>query len=291
MPKYSTFAILSLIFGFLSLIPFLGFITMIPAIVLGILGIRDCNKQNLNGKGLAIVGLVFGCVVLFLTSIVVFTLNGSNEVSDSLDESSVVVDNSASQTEDEEEIIYSIDENIPVDYLTYKVTNVETFTEMGSTFLKEETNGKFIKVYIEITNNALETKQLFSPRFTIVDSLDRSYDEFSGYGLYISDGFDFGQQLQPGLSESGAVVFEMPKDSEELTLVINGDWLSMTEVKISLDQINDVRIDTTLEDEQDAMIEESMNKCSAPFKCFSSCDEYMDVGQKDCSAGEVCCMS
>ena len=73
-------------------------------------------------------------------------------------------------------------------------------------------------------------------------------------------------------------------------------------MKVALSNIKNIGKDTTQEQEQEEMmdeamqeseqmIEEMMNKCNAPFKCSSSCPEYMDVGQKDCPSGQVCCMS
>ena len=119
--------------------------------------------------------------------------------------------------------------------------------------------------------------------------------------MYIADYLEFGKQLQPGLATSGALVFEMPKDSQDLKLIITGDWLSNAEVKIKLSNIKDIGKDTTQKEEQDKvmdeamkegeeMMEELMNKCSSPFKCSSSCPDMMDVGQKDCPSGQVCCM-
>ena len=165
----------------------------------------------------------------------------------------------------------------------------------------KETNGKFIKVYLEITNNAKETKQIFSPRFRIEDNQERQYDRLSDDMMYINDYLEFGKQLQPGLTTSGATVFELPKDSMELKLIIKGDWVSISEIKISLDNIKNIGKDTTQKEEQDKimdeamqeseeMMEELMNKCSSPFKCSSSCPDMMAVGQKDCPSGQVCCM-
>lgn len=205
------------------------------------------------------------------------------------------------KTETPKETIYLMNQDIDVDYITYKVTKAETFTEMGTSMFNKETEGKFVKVYLRLTNNAQETKQIFTPRFKIQDSKERKYDRLSDDMMYISDYLEFGKQLQPGLGTSVAIVFELPKDSEDLKLIISGDWVSTAEVKIKLSNIQDIGADTTQKDEQDKMMDEAMaesekqmeelmNKCSAPFKCSSSCSEYMDVGQKDCPSGQVCCM-
>ena len=195
-----------------------------------------------------------------------------------------------------------MNQNVDIDYLTYKVTKVETFTEMGISLFKKETNGKFVKVYIEITNNAKETKEIFSPRFKLEDNQERKYDRISDDILYISDGLELGKQLQPGLMTSGAIVFEMPKDSSDLFLLISGDWLSVSEVKIALSNVKNIGKETTLKEEQDEMwneameeseekVEEIMGKCNSPYKCSSDCAVASDVGQKDCSSEQVCCLT
>ena len=151
-----------------------------------------------------------------------------------------------------------IGENVEVDYLGYKVTKAETFTEMGTSVFGKETNGKFVKVYLGITNNAKETKQIFTPRFKLVDNQDRQFDRLSDDILYISDGLELGKQLQPSLTASGAIVFELPSDSEDLKLVIRGDWISTNEVVVELSSIKDIGKDTTQKDEQDKMMDETM---------------------------------
>lgn len=156
--------------------------------------------------------------------------------------------------------LYSVNEDIQVDYLTYRVTNAETFTEMGSSIFKKETNGKFVKVYLEITNNAKETKEIFSPRFRIIDNQERKYDRVSDDIFYINDPLEFGKQLQPSLTTSGAIVFELPKDSSDLKLIISGDWLSATEIMVELNNIKNIGKDTTLKEEQNKILEEAMEE-------------------------------
>ncbi len=148
-----------------------------------------------------------------------------------------------------------MNETIVVDYLAYKVTKVETFTEMGSSMFKEETTGKYIKVYLEILNNAKETEYIFSPRFKIEDNQERKCDRLSDDMMYISDYIEFGQDLQPGLSVDVAIVFELPKDPENLVLLVSGDWISISEIKVSLDNIENIGADTTQQDESDDMDE------------------------------------
>jgi len=186
--------------------------------------------------------------------------------------------------------LYSMNQPVPVDYLTYTVTKAETFTEMGNEFVNKKTEGMFVKVYLKILNNAKETKDIFTPRFTLVDDKGRSFERLSDDVLYIADGLEFGKALQPGLGTSGAIVFEMPTDVKGMALAIRGDWISSSEVIVQIDSITNIGKDTTLEQKVKGQIEESMSKCNLPFKCKSSCSQYLDVGQKDCPNGQVCCM-
>ena len=182
-------------------------------------------------KKLLIVGLIFTLIVL--SGCVEFPEEVSKDTSTKADTDVVAPTKQEAPKEDVKETIYSMNKDVNVDYLTYKVTKAETFTEMGTSMFNKETNGKFIKVYLEITNNAKETKQIFSPRFRIMDNQERQYDRLSDDMMYINDYLEFGKQLQPGLTASGAIVFELPKDSTELKLVIKGDWVSISEIKIS----------------------------------------------------------
>ena len=155
---------------------------------------------------------------------------------------------------------YNIGESINLDYLTYKVHKAESFTKMGTSMMKKETNGKFIKLYLSILNKAKETKQIFSPRFTLIDSQDRQFDQAVEATLYIKDFILFGEQLQPGLPLEGAIVFELPKDANNLKLKVVGDWLSISEVIINLNNIQDIGQDTTMQDELDTQMEDIMEQ-------------------------------
>lgn len=211
---------------------------------------------------LAFIGFLFLCMVI---AAFVFGMDSSDTGTNNIEientgQEALTNNQESPSTEDEQkpEKVYSMNENIVVDYLSYKITKAETFNEMGVVVYNKETNGKFIKVYMDITNNAKETKNIFSPRFEIEDNQGRIYHRLSDDIIYIADYIEFGKQLQPGLTASGAIVFELPKDSSELKLVVSGDFLSVSEIKVDLSNIQDIGKDTTLKDEQDAMMEEVM---------------------------------
>jgi len=70
--KTSLLAILSLVFGCLFIIPFIGIIFSLPALILGIIALVAISKEEnkLKGRGLAISGIVLGAVGIILIPIV-----------------------------------------------------------------------------------------------------------------------------------------------------------------------------------------------------------------------------
>jgi hypothetical protein len=204
-------------------------------------------------KTISILAIIFS--VIFLSACVEFPETVNSKIDSSTQNKLSAQIENQEITKDK---IYSILEDINVDYLNYKVTKVETFTEMDSYFINKKTEGKFIKVSLEIKNMAKETKQIFTPRFTLIDSQERRFSELAGDSSYIADGLEWIPQLQPGLAISGAIVFEVPKDSENLTLEISGDFMSNTKVQVFLSKIQNIGKDTTLKDEADKKINDLM---------------------------------
>jgi type II secretory pathway pseudopilin PulG len=68
-------AITSLVFGCLFLIPFLGFLFSLAAIVLGIIALVSIskNKETIKGQGLAIAGIVLGSIGVIVIPIIAIT--------------------------------------------------------------------------------------------------------------------------------------------------------------------------------------------------------------------------
>lgn len=201
------------------------------------------------------------------------------------------VQSPAAPSQTSKEKVIGLGETIQVDDLTYKVVKAESFTKMGSSVFNKETTGKFVKVYIEITNQSNKSQYILTPRFEMIDSQGRQFDSYPNTMLYIADAIDFIPQLQPGLTLSGAEVFEMPKDATGLMLEISGDWLSLSKVTVKIDDINDIGQDTTLQVQNDKTTQDILSQCNTPFKCSDSCAQYTDVGQKDCPSGQLCCYS
>lgn len=273
--KITLGGILSWIFGVIFALAGLGaftsssFVAGFTFLIMGAVLLPPMNKlfkEKMNfelSTGIKIAVIIIGFVVVGMTM-------NTNTTPTKTDNSQVATNNQVNtpvetqketqikEPETPKETIYSMNQDIGVDYITYKVTKAETFTEMGTSMFKKETDGKFVKVYLKLTNNAQETKQIFSPRFKIEDSKGRKYDRLSDDMMYIADYLEFGKQIQPGLTTSGAIVFELPTDSTDMKLIISGDWVSVSQVKVALSNIQNIGKDTTQKDKQDAIMDEAM---------------------------------
>ncbi|MBW2989123.1 DUF4352 domain-containing protein [Candidatus Woesearchaeota archaeon] len=240
-------------------------------------------------------------LLIILLVLVVLIISGCGDVEvtgDAVPNTGTVIQEEKPKFRDD---VYSMNEAIRAGHLTYKATKVETFAKMGTSIFEKETDGKFVKIYLSITNKAKETKEMLTPGFKLIDSQDRKFDRFLEDMMHIADYLEFGKQLQPGLEESGAIIFEVPKDSKGLKLEIRGDWLSTAKITIDLSDIRDIGADTTqkerMEDIAEDMeeggytIEDMIIKCRSPFKCSSNCVQDSDIGRKDCPSGHLCCMT
>ena len=177
-------------------------------------------------------------LTLFLVFLI-FLINACSEqelqqATEELEETVEELEQAEKDTEKVTETI-KIGDEVQVDDLTYKVDKVETYTSIGDDLFGKETQGLFYKVYLTITNNAKESKNIFSPRFKIIDDEGYSYDSDTEAEIYIDDAIGFGEQLQPRLALSGAKIFELPTIAKNLKLEISGDWLSIERVVVELD--------------------------------------------------------
>lgn len=114
--------------------------------------------------------------------------------------------------------------------MAFAVTNFTTAKTLGSSFTKKDAQGTFQVISLKITNQSKETKTIDSSMFQLTDSqgrtFDRSVEGQSAQG-FSEGGFDlFLQQVQPGLSVNGDIVFDIPADATGLQLIVKGSVFS-----------------------------------------------------------------
>lgn len=100
----------------------------------------------------------------------------------------------------------------------YTVTSVSTTDRIGGEY-GVAADGVFVVVELEITNRASESFTISSNLFTLVDGQDREFDVDTDGASYAEESIIF-EQLNPDVTTSGVIVFDVPADQESRSLRI-----------------------------------------------------------------------
>ena len=117
----------------------------------------------------------------------------------------------------------------------YTINSADTYEVIGGQFSKEEPDGIFLVVQMELTNRGDESFSISTRAYSAIDSNGNSFDPDTGAGFSIdqddrieaeSISFD---QLNPGLSTSGALVFDVPEGEEMRLRIEPTGWLDTSD--------------------------------------------------------------
>jgi hypothetical protein len=126
----------------------------------------------------------------------------------------------------------------------YTVNSVDAYNTIGSDMIGEDASGVFVVVVLEMTNQSDETIDVSSNHLKLVDDQDREFDANAGAGAYVesddritAEGFAF-EQLNPGLSTSGAVIYDVsPGTTYELLVEPVGIFSTANSKRVDLGEI------------------------------------------------------
>lgn len=127
-------------------------------------------------------------------------------------------------------VVAKIGEAVTDKDLSFTVSGVKIASSVGNSYTNKTAQGIFTIVTVKIANNTKETKTIDSSAFQIIDSqgrkFDRSIEGQTAQGLSQGQVDLFLQQVQPSLSVTGDVVFDIPKDATGLKLLVKGSMFS-----------------------------------------------------------------
>lgn len=100
--------------------------------------------------------------------------------------------------------------------IKYTVKNASLAREIGTSSISTEADGVFLVAILIMENIGDETIDVTSRHLRLIDSQDREFDADTGAAYYIdqdsrfnTEGITF-EQLQPGLRQTRAIVFDVP---------------------------------------------------------------------------------
>jgi hypothetical protein len=141
--------------------------------------------------------LVGGCAALIGSA--------ANEVSKELAE------DSSGDVSDPSEVkaTASLNEPLSLKGTTYKVTDVRTADSVGDSYSRERANGTFVIVDVQLTNEKKEPATIMANALTLVGGNGSAYSTSDDAFLALDDELIL-EEIQPGVSERGKLVYDLP---------------------------------------------------------------------------------
>jgi len=177
--------------------------------------------------------IITGCLALFIFFIIIGLVSGDSNNNPSSQSSAPKSSTSAKNNEEasqKEVVAAKIGDTVVDSDLAFTVTNVSTAKALGNQFTRKESQGTFYVVTVKIANQSKDTKTIDSSMFQITDSqgrnFDRSIDGQTAVGMSKGKIDIFLQQVQPSLSVTGDLVFDLPADVTGLKLIVKGGIFS-----------------------------------------------------------------
>lgn len=120
---------------------------------------------------------------------------------------------------------------------TYTVTNVETTDAIGDPdMLGARADGVFVIVSLELTNTKDETKTFLDSSAKIVTADGKAYQTSDKALLSFGDESLMLKDIQPDLTTSGKLAFELPPNKVSGSTLVVEDLFGSGEIKVDLGQ-------------------------------------------------------
>lgn len=109
----------------------------------------------------------------------------------------------------------------------FTVTGLETgVAQVGNEFLNEKAQGQFVLVHITVTNIGDQAQIFLDSNNTLVDTAGREHSANSSAGIYLEDNDVWLNEINPGNSVTGTVVFDIPADAVPASLQLRDSMFS-----------------------------------------------------------------
>ncbi|MGB3635114.1 MAG: DUF4352 domain-containing protein [Rubrobacteraceae bacterium] len=125
-------------------------------------------------------------------------------------------------------------ESLDVGETTWKVSGATKQQQLTSSF-DENKEGNFVVVDFQFTNNGSESVTLDSGMLTLIDGRDREFDvDTDSLGFVPPDKDIFLDQVNPGVTKDGQVIFTVAPDAQDFTLETSEGMFGTNTGKIDL---------------------------------------------------------
>jgi len=182
-------------------------------LILSIVALSQIKNRHEGGKGLAIAGIVIASILLFFQLIIFVSLvNGAKNVSNNTSSSNS--SQSSSSTSSKPAEVAKIGQAVRDGKFEFTVTSIDCGKNSVGTnqYLTKQAQGQFCLLNLTVKNIGSESQTFSDSGQVLFDSNGNKYSSDSGASLYANpSGSTFLNQINPGNSVTGAVVFDIPK--------------------------------------------------------------------------------
>lgn len=104
----------------------------------------------------------------------------------------------------------------------FTVTSIEPgVARVGDDLFGEDAQGQFLLVHLRVTNIGDEAQMFDGSSQKLLDTAGRTHSADSAAGMYVGDSNSFLNQINPGNSVDGTVVFDIPADAAPASLELH----------------------------------------------------------------------
>jgi hypothetical protein len=180
--------------------------------------------------------VVFGCgglVALVVLIVVVGALIGGSNQETAVEENKEQGGGEKVQEEapQQEQASYGLNETVQVGDAAWIVTNAQKTNELADPFgVRPAKQGTFVIIDFQFQNGGNEAKTLHQQALQLVDSSGRESDPDPDDLLYVpQDRNILMQQVNPGVTQPGQVIFTIAPDASDLKLILKDTNLFRSE--------------------------------------------------------------
>lgn len=117
--------------------------------------------------------------------------------------------------------------------LAFLVSKVERADRVGSRLLGSDAQGKYLLVYVTVTNRGTKPESFAGGSQKLVDSLGREYEPDAGAAIYLKDSNAIYEKINPGNAVNVTLVFDVPPSVTPQTIELHESSFSRG-VKVQL---------------------------------------------------------
>lgn len=111
--------------------------------------------------------------------------------------------------------------------LEFTVTKIETgVAEIGDEFFGKKAQGQFLLVHVKVENIGDEAQTFFGENVTALDADKREFSADTEAAIYLDESNSFVNEINPGNTAEGIVVFDVSKDTKITTLELHDSFFS-----------------------------------------------------------------